>query len=176
MNNPITVSNFGAKYNRKKLLVISLVVGTTVLIIIVAVFGFWRYSHNHLAARTAMSSTGGTCSASAKNAILPQAANALVMGDLKALGAITDQIKQSPGYAQDANCLYILTAYYLRSTNAAQAQLYLTKFDILYQKDLKVSTYLTNYMPVKTLQSEVASMVKAYRREQNNFYNMHPPK
>lgn len=172
MNTPIVVSSFKNSHKRP----ILIAVGVVVILLLASLGGWllWR-GNKHMNAQPAANTQNSVCSPTSKNAILPQAADALEVSDLKELALLATQIRQSSGYAKDINCLYILTAYYLRVDNARQDQIYLNDFNAVYRHNRNVSSSLTGYIPVKNLQADVTAMVNAYRREQNNVYTIRQP-
>lgn len=61
-----------------------------------------------------------------------QAATVLAPERLEQLDPIVDKIVKIPGYEKDANCLYIVLAFYINSSNASNSQRYLSKLERVY--------------------------------------------
>lgn len=98
--------------------------------------------------------------------LLQQAALAMAPEGSGRLKDIAGTIQKLPGYQQDPNCMYVVTSYYVDSSNAKDAQTAMKQLSAVYKpKDgfdgALVSPYARSY---KDLQSSVAFL------QQPNFF------
>ena len=79
--------------------------------------------------------------------------------NLVAMATITKTIQKLPGYQQDPNCMFIITAYYVLDLKPTQAQASLKLFDKVYTSKTRISKYLLDYQSVSQLNKEVDVLV-----------------
>jgi hypothetical protein len=110
-----------------------------------------------------------------RDALVTQAAAFPYADQTSKLAPIVTQIEQQPGFDKDADCLYVLTAYYVHTSDLNHAKTYYVDLAKVYNSKVGYrNANLKNMTSLKDLQLSITSMSTLLQQAQTNSNNLSP--
>lgn len=152
----------------------SIALGSSVLVVVLAiVIGFMLASHtvtNKNITKGRTEHFKPVCSPT----IINEAAGSFSYSMLNILSSTVKQIKSSSGYSKDANCMYILSAYYYLKSDVNMAVSSLDQLNADLNTGQKLNKMLLYYKSLSTLRTDISYLNKVYQQDSRNSAALSP--
>ncbi len=108
------------------------------------------------------------------SSIINEASGSFSYSMLSILSNTVKQIKSMAGYSADANCMYILSAYYYLESDVNMAISSLGQLNLDLETGQKLSRMLLYYKPLSTLRTDIGYLNQAYQQDAKNSAALSP--
>lgn len=113
------------------------------------------------------------CSTPASSSILQNAKANFANNNVSQLKAVFENIKSLRGYQNDPNCMYIITRYYINTSNLTNAQSSLKQLTSDYRNDV-LNPNLMGNVSVTDLQTYITFTLESQQQIQHNAQTLSP--
>ena len=148
---------------------------TIFAIVLIAFFGFGAYIVSEVIRDNKSKQSSQAISCTDDSALIADFTDSYRQNNTAALKSITEVVMEKDSYDTDQNCLYILTASYIKYGDLKSAEINFAKFSSIYQQSSAIQSSTDPNWQKKSLDSELGSLRKIVQDSEENAKILNHP-